>query len=225
MKFRQIKQGLIDVLETRALASGKFRVIGAQERQMDATENLENFKSVQVFYKRGEIPGAEHGSSDGFKHQMSFGVELTCAEGAKGDISALNNTGDPAGIVTALNNFQDAVYAADESWDELLEEVLQTLMTPVNRDLKLEPTQANPDGFLLGSWQCEEIEKKDPVPYGEYVTVVGMLLFKCKNPEEVVGEVPVPLAPGNIDNDITFSSTEEEDDDVGKAAVKVDYTP
>ncbi len=105
MRFREIKAALVAVLQARAIATGKFRVIGAQEEQMSAGENLENNKSVQVFYKRGELPESEHGSSDGFKHDMTYGIELTVAEGARGDLNALVNPGSPGDVVTALNDF------------------------------------------------------------------------------------------------------------------------
>ena len=212
MRFRQIRDAIIQILGDNA--AGQFRVIGFQEQHMAATENLDNERSVQVFYKKGDIPGGENGSSDGFMHEMIFGLELTAAKAAEGDLAALNNPGDPSGVATALANFMDASHVADRSWDELLDLVVQIIMSPIYLDFGLEPTPENPDGFTIGSRRLEEIEKKQPLPYGEYVTITGSVLLKCKINELVVGVTPTPLEGLNTQIDI-------KDDDVEQTAVEV----
>jgi len=212
MKFRLIKAALEEILADNA--AGRYRVIGHQERMVDAEANLDMSRSIQIFYQRGEFFNSQNMVGP-YDHKMFFRVEMNVAKAAEGDIASIDSATDPSQIMAAIGTFQNASRLADDSWDELFEHVFQIIMSPIYLDFKLEPTDENPTGFLVSSRKISEIKKESPLSWGEFVLVSGGFDIECRITEDVVGLVGEQLLTISTQVDIV-------DDDVEKTGVEVE---
>lgn len=210
MKFRTVKAAIEKVLNDNA--QGRFRVIGYQERMVDASDNLAEKRSVQVFYNRGDF---SNGNMVGpYEHKMTFHVEINASRASEGDVDALENASTPAAVEAAMSTFLNAAKLADDSWDEVFDHVFQIVMSPIYMDFELEPTDDNPTGFLLSSRRITEVKKDSPLSWGEFVMVTGGFDIECKVTEIVTGETAEELLTTSTQIDIV-------DDDVEQTGVEV----
>ena len=151
-------------------------------------------------------------------HKMNFHIEMNAAKAAEGDISSLEAANSPSEIAAAIATFQNASALADASWDEMLDHVFQIIMSPEYMDFQLEPTDENPDGFLVSSRRITGIKKDSPLSWGEFVMVTGGFDIECKVSENVTGVVGTPMLTVStqvdiVDDDIERTGVEVEQDD------------
>lgn len=211
MRFRIIKEAIENILSENS--AGRYRVIGHQERTVDAGDNVDNDRSIQVFYQSGDFAISQNlvGPHD---HMMRFRVEMNVAKGAEGNLSGVDETNSQAEIAAAISTFQNASALADSSFDELFDHLFQIIMSPIYLDFGLEKTDENPDGFFVSSRRLVDFKKEGPMSWGEYVMVSGSFMIECKTTEYVVGEVGTSLLTLSTQIDIV-------DDDVEKTGVEV----
>jgi len=180
MLFRDVKTSLIDKILGPAEA-GKFRTVGYQRQSKSALESINNDRSVQVYYIRGEFSKAGGRQTGPTQHDMSFKIDFTVSSPAKGDLSVINDSGSTASqVATAIQKFQVASAIADESLDELFDIVYQILMDARNADMGLS------EGLIANRW-IGELQKDDPVSRGELVTLTGSATLTMRGAEQVLG--------------------------------------
>lgn len=194
MNFRVIKDAVVSVLG--AGAAGKYRVVGYPKRAEAAEENLDTLRSIQVFYSDGEFPKSAGGLSGGVMHDITLGLRLTVAKAASADLSVLQNpVSTPAQFAAALAALQDASKLADDSFDEMADDIYQTIMDARNIDLGLSA------GDVADRW-IGSIRKNDPIPRGEYAVINGTMELTCSVDEEVPEEAGTPITSIEIENPI-----------------------
>jgi hypothetical protein len=210
MNFRVIKDSIIDnVLGPNS--TGKFVVVGFQRQNKNAVETLDTSRTVQVFYFSSDFPKNKGRLNGPTQNNVTYKIELTVSSAAKGDLSVVNNPAStPAQIAVALSAFQEASYLADNSFDELVDEVYQILMSGIFLDLGLDK------GTVSDRW-IGNVQKDHPEPRGGYVTITGSMNLTCNTAEQVPGDVGVAGTVFDTTIDI-------KDDDVEKTGVTVDHT-
>lgn len=207
MNFRVIKDSIIDnVLGPNS--TGKFIVVGFQRQNKNAVETLDTSRTVQVFYFSSDFPKNKGRLNGPTQNNITFKVELTASSAAKGDLSVVNNPAStPAQIAVALADFQEASYLADNSFDELVDEVYQILMSGLYLDLGLDK------GIASDRW-IGNVQKDHPEPRGGYVTITGSMNLTCNTAEQVPGDIGTAATIFDTTIDI-------KDDDVEKTGVTV----
>jgi hypothetical protein len=216
MNFRKVKTALITLIGNAG--SGLWRTIGFQQQGQRAEEILDARRSVQVFYSKGDFPKSGGSLSGPTLHDMTFRLELSVAKTAKGDIATINNPSATAPqLAAAIANFQESAALADESFDELVDLIYQTLMSAENIDLGMTSPELPPVDRWIGT-----VEKDQPLERGELVVLTGEMLFTCKIEEPVTGVAPT--ASESIDTTVESYQDEEGDPDGGKAGVIVENT-
>jgi hypothetical protein len=210
MKFREIKQALVDTIGDAA--NGRFVVIGYQ-RQTKSSESVNQNRLVQVYYFRGELPKSGGRLTGPKNHEMTFNIDMTVSASAEADLATLNDAGSTAAQrQTALANIKTAAEKADDELDELIDIIFQILYDGRNLDLGL--TRG-----AFGSRWVPEIQKNTTIEEGQFVLKTAMLQYTCKTDEEVTGAVPTQPAT------VTFDTTVDIDgDDVEKTGVTVETT-
>jgi hypothetical protein len=205
MNFITIKNSLISLLG--AAEAGRYRTIGFQQQGQSAIENLDNDRSVQVFYSSGLFPKSGGSRRGATRHNITYRVEMTVSKATEGDVSVLENpSSTPAQRATALAAFQDAAALADSSLDDLIDIVYQIIMDARNRDVGLSTPVAD-------TW-INQIQKDNPLPRGEYVVLTGSMDFTCAINEDVLGD------PGTQAGNIIDVEMELDTDDVGKGGTQ-----
>jgi hypothetical protein len=214
MKFRDINASLITLLG--AAEAGRYRTIGYQERAKSGAGVLDSLRTVEVFYVSGEFPKSAGSQSGPLYHNIIFKIDLTASKGAEGNLTALNNPDSTAAQVSAaLSTFQQAAKLADDSLNELIDIVIQTIMATANTDLGWSSPIAD-------RW-IDNVEKHQPITHGEVVVITASIQLSCAIDETIVGDESVTLA--DIDTEFTPTSVDEEDtDDTTKTGVKVLFT-
>jgi hypothetical protein len=206
MNFRTIKAAIVSVLG--AGAAGKYRVIGYQEESMAAEESIDTLRSVQVFYSDGDFPKSSGGLSWDVMHDITFSLRLTVAKAAKVDLAVLQNpSSTQLQYATALAALQKAGSLADDSMDEMIDDIYQTIMDARQIDLGL-AVDAVTDRWI------ESARKNDPIPRGQYAVITGSMELTCSSDEEVLGDTGTPITEMEAENPI-------KDDPTGKFGVKV----
>lgn len=181
MNYRTIKTSLVENILGPAEA-GRFRTIGFQGQGRQAKEVLNSSRTVDVFYSSGEFSrrGSRQGGAS--QHDITFRIELTVSKAAQGDLSVINNpVSTPQQISTALSNFQEAAFLADNSFDELVDIIYQIVMDGRNLDMGL--SKGNVANRFI-----PRIQKNSPVPRGEYVVLTGSMDLTLRTSEAIVGD-------------------------------------
>jgi hypothetical protein len=210
MKFRDIKQALVDTLG--AGAAGNFNVIGYQ-RQTKSSETINQNRLVQVYYSRGEFPKSGGRLIGPKNHDMTFVVEMTVSASAEADLATLNDAGSTAlQRQTALANVRTAAEKADNEIDELIDLVYQILNDGQNLDLGL--TKGT-----FGSRWVPSAQKDTTIEEGQFVVKTAQMQYTCKTDEAVTGETPTTPATITYDSQIDLDG-----DDVEKTGVTVENT-
>lgn len=182
MAFRTVKAAIVTLLGTAA--AGNFRTVGYQPQGESAEQNLDNERSVQVFYSKGTFPKASASIQGPYDHLAKYDVWLTVSKAAIGDLSVLENPASTEGErAAALAAFELASPLADDSMDELIELVFQIIMQADNIDLGLDV------GIVTNRW-IGEIEKDQPTPRGRFVSLTALMPIACNMSEVVTGLIP-----------------------------------
>jgi hypothetical protein len=195
MNFQIVRDALITLLGSEA--AGRYRTIGYQKRAQSADEVKDLNKSVQVFYRDGDFPKSG-GSTDGpTKHDMLFRLELTVSKAAIGPLSVLDNPASTAPeLAAAIAGFQDASYLADQSLDQMWDDIYQVLMDARNIDLGM--------NMYLGSRWVDSFRKDPPIERGELVVLTGNAQLTCTIDEQVGGD-PGVVATDGIDLELEIN--------------------
>lgn len=182
MKFRTVKAAIVTLLGNAS--AGKFRTVGFQPQGESAEQNLNDERSVQVFFSEGTFPKSSASIQGPYDHSVKYDVWLTVSKASEGDLSALENPASTDGErATALAAFELASPLADESLDELIELVFQIIMEADNIDLGLSV------GIATNRW-IGKIEKDQPTPRGRFVSITALMPITCNMSEEVTGLIP-----------------------------------
>lgn len=208
MNFRKVKTSIENVLIKAE--NNRYVTVGFQRQSKSAIETLDKSRLVQVYYSSGEFDKAAGRLNGPVQHDVTFNIDLTVSKAAEGDMSAIINPGTTQqDIVTALANFSEASQLTDESIDELINIVYQVLMDAENVDLGMDV------GIVSNRW-IPRVQKNNPLPQGEYVTITASLQLTCRMVEIVEGDTGIP---GGKVHDIVVDI---KDDDVEKTGVTVD---
>jgi len=211
MNFRTIKSEIVTLLG--AAAAGRFRTLGYPSDAMAASGVVNSDRSVQVYNKNGDFPRKSGSLSGPVMHTPTVTIELTASATARGDLSTLDDPGStPSEFAVAIAAFKDATLAADDSLDELIEIVYQTIMDARNLDLG----HADPiSERWISSW-----EKTNPMQQGQYVSIVASMDLTYKIDEQLTGETPRAAEPDKAVNTVIKTYNDEDGDPQGGAAVK-----
>ena len=209
MNFRVAKNALRDILG--AQAANRFNVIGFQRQEKSAEEFIGVNRLVEVYFKSESFDrgnGRLNGPTQG---DVSIAIELTTSAAAKADLTIFQNPASTEEqLSAALLAMSEASVIADESFDELADAVYQIVMSGVNLDLGL------PKGTIANKW-ISTINKDDPNPRGQLVTLTGSLVFSCRVSEDVPGD--------DTGKDIATIDTELgiQEDTIQKTGTSVNY--
>jgi len=210
MNFRLIKASVVNLLGTAA--AGRYRTIGFQKPGQGAAEVKDNNRSVQVYYSSGDFPKSAGNPSGPTTHEITINFDLTVSAPARVDLSVIQNPAStPAQIQSALAALQEAANLADDSIDELADNIYQEIMDARNIDLGL----ARP---VASRW-IGNINKDDPLPRGKLVVLTGTMQLTCKIDEQVSGETPVSAVAPAFDTEIEVYQTDSATADEAEAGV------
>lgn len=206
MKFREIKDSLIEILGSNA--NGRFQVLGYQKQNKNAAEVLGILRTVQVYYFSGDFQKGKSGITGPVNHAVTFRIELTAAADAVGDLATIKSSGSTLAQKAAkLLSFQNAAQRCDCSLDEFIDIIYQILIDARNLDVGMEP------GQVSNRW-INRIEKDDIGDRGEYVTLTASMDFSMNTEEEILGDTGgIPGTGYGVIVDI-------DGDDVEKTGVK-----
>ena len=206
MNFETIKANIVTILG--AGAAGRYRTIGNQQQRDSAKLNVDDSRSVQVFYSAGTFPKSGASLRGPIRHEMTFRIELVASKAATVDVATLeSSTSTAAQKATALAALQNAASLADDSLDDLFSVAYNVLMD--NSDLDLGP------GIVVSSRWVGGFRKDAPHPRGDLVTMVGSADFTCSYFEELSGDEALNvdehgvIQPTTIDVDVVNDDVTE----------------
>jgi hypothetical protein len=188
MEFRTVKSQIEGILNAAAVAAGTFRVIGYQSQDQSSDQSLDDLRICRVFYDSGAFPKSAGSRDQSQTHNCEIAIQLTVSKQAKGDLAALNAATDDASRAAALTTFSDSTKLADDSLDEFIDLVWNSIMTAAERDLGL------PRGQVSNTW-IERFEKSEPNVVGSRVVLTATMPFGCRVSEAVAGEGSQPADP------------------------------
>lgn len=208
MNFRLIAASIAKILQD---SSGNcFRVTTEQTLGKAAEQMLGNNRLVEVYHRTGQ-PQLESSAYSGgpIQELNSYQIELSVAGDAKLDLETLKRVDaqsyEKAGVLATP---QFASVVANESFDELMELVMQILLDPRNIDMGM------PEGIVGKRWISDR-RKDDPQLQGDLVVLTGVLVLSLLVEEQITG-API-LGTGDIHN-ITLDGV---DDDIERTGVEV----
>ena len=219
MLFRQIKANLVGILGNDA--DGRYVVVGYQNQKKAASNLLGNKQTVQVFYREGEHPKEQSGTTGNIEHDMAFEVVLTVAAKATADVATLENENSTEPQrATALANVNTAAALIDDKMDDLIDVVWNVLMDARHEDLGSDDV-GNPIAELdvFDRW-VQGQKKSEPFIEGEDAVLRTKMLFTIGGLEQTLGEEPALLEKPVFDIDIS-----EDGDDETKTGVTVNPPP
>lgn len=200
MLFRIYTAALEDMLG--AAQGTDFITVGYAARSKDASEYLNNKRTVEVVYKGGIFPKSSSGRGGAIQHQMSWEIVLTVSKAASADLATLNDSNSTAEqLATAIVSCSLSDHAADESMNEFEEIVFQILMSASNRDLGLNIKVA--DTFV------DSFQKDEPGNIGELTVLRGKFTFSAQGKEEITGDTPVTGVSVDITMDINNDTVQK----------------
>jgi hypothetical protein len=211
MRFREVKEAIINVLGAAATANGTYRVIGYQDRNRAAEEALGDSRLVEVFCSSGDFPKSAGDIGGTMIHDPTIQILLTVASRSLVDLSVLDDPGaSDAARAAALLAAKPATSIADDSMDELIELVYQVLMDAAERDFGLTDLVANK---WIPSWR-----KDAPLNLGEYVILGANMTLEFRVDEEVDGD---SVVPADVIDTTLVVADENGDDTNGKAGYQL----
>jgi len=185
MNYKTIRDALKVLLVANEF--GRFKTVMFQRQRKGANEVKGVLRTVQVFYKGGNFPGDVGQMNGPFQHKMTFQFDLTVSEPAKIDLATLNDeSASAAQRITALAARQEAAEIANDSMDDLFEDLYQILMDARNRDLGLDI------GVATNRW-INQFQKDDPVETGQLVVLTAAFLFTCNTDEDAGGDTGITV--------------------------------
>ena len=200
MQFRNLAASLTTLLGT---ASGSnYRVIGYQTRSVTGEEVVDNSRLVQVFYGGGDLPMSGGALSGQAKHNTEFGVQIVVSKAAEGDLATIDDPLSTAlQLQTAIAGVASAEYLAEESFNEVVDLVWNTLIDPRNQGLGL-------DQNLVSSRWAPRIQKDKPLRQGTLVVIKGFIALEASVEEVATGDTPTPL--DTIDMGVELNDSDDE---------------
>ena len=214
MAFRDVASALVTLLGTDGATS--FRTVGYQQQSVDAEELDGSDRLVQVFYAGGSFPKTGGAVTGSRSHHARYRLELMTSSRVGMDVTRLDADGstviDRAQVLAAAAT-AEAAKRANDSWDDLLDDIYQILANPEHRDLDLK--------FPIGSLWIDRTEKDAPAITGERVVVTGLVELTCELQETATGATPVE-AKGGVDVTRLIIYNQDETIDNSKAGVLVD---
>ncbi len=213
MRFRDVKAWIVTYLGTHAAAGG-YLVLGYKDDAVDATKLADSNRLVQVFAKSGDFPmnaSAFHGP---VMHDVSVSVELLTACKASADLSVLESESATDGQrAAALTASEKATLLADDDADEFIDTIYQLLMAADQQELGYPEEVAN---RWVGKWN-----KGAPIMRGSMVVIPATIDFSFRTVEDLTGVSPVTPTPGEVVSAQVKTTTTEDADPEGGAAVTV----
>lgn len=204
MNFRLIKENLITKILGPA-EKDRYRVIGFQRQVKNAAEVVDWERLVQVFYSSSEFPKSGGRQTGPVQNDITYRIWLTASKAAQIDLSIIDNEAATAiQRAAAIEEFQEASQAVDDSMDELFEVIFQILMDARNLDMGFDK------GVVANRW-VSRMQKDDPENRGEYVLLTGSLDFTLRTVEQVDGD------KGTVTATIYDVTVDQDGDDVEKA--------
>ena len=197
MKFEGVRNSL-ETLLLNGSTAGDYRVIGYQKTAEDAENGIGDKRFVTCYYSNGDFPkssGVEAGGP--IDHDMSFQVELTVTQPAKGDASSLTSASTAAQRLSALTGFKDACRLADRELDDFYSVIWNLIMDSRNRDLGYSEN--------LGSRWIGSFQKGEPIDMQKFVTISGVLSLTA-----MIDEIPAG-DPGLTGEDVAVNFGINED--------------
>jgi hypothetical protein len=166
-----------------------------------------------VYNKSGAFPAKAGSLSGPVMHDATVTIELMAAAKAKGDLGTLSDaTASDSARAAALSAFQNATLVADDSIDELIDIIYQTIMDAENIDLGYVDPISN---RWISSWN-----KTDPIQEGEHVTFLASMDLTYRIDEQLTGATPVVATPGEAVKTVIPITQDSETDIQDGAAVK-----
>jgi len=208
MEFQRLAKSIVDDI-LGANEEGRFRTVGFQRQDTSAEENLDNDRSIQVFYSAGSFPKSASRYTGPVQHDMTFKLEFTVAVASKGDVATVVDEASTTDeVIAAIRTFQNASAEADKLMDELFAIVYQILMDGNNEDM------GRPQYTVANRW-VDDFQKNDPIEQGEYSILTAAAFLKCRVSEELTGDEGVAATEG-VDVDLNIN-----EDTTAETAVKV----
>ena len=213
MRFRDVKAWLVNYLGAHATAGG-YRVLGYQDDAIDARKLLDSDRLVQVFVKSGDFQKNASSSHGTVMHDVTVSVEMLTAQTASVDLSVLESeSASDVQRAAALTASEKATALADDDADEFIDTIYQHLMDNEQQDLGFE-------GYVANRWAAKW-NKGAPIMKGSTVVIPASIDFSFRCVENITGASPVtPTAGHLIEAEIKTTTTEDADPE-GGAAVTV----
>ena len=181
MEFQRLGKSIVDNILGKN-ENGMFRTVGFQRQETDAEENLDNDRSVQVFYSAGDFPKSASKSRGPYQHDVTFKLEFTVAVASKGDlVTAIDENSTQEQVIAALRTFQNTSSEADRQMDELFALVFQILMSGKNLDMGLPP-------YTFANRWVSSFQKSDPMEQGQYAILTAAAMLTGRVVEIVPGD-------------------------------------
>jgi len=185
MNFRVVNAALINILGSAT--AGAFRVIGYRGQGHDSEEVRNLKRMVQVYCAFGDFPKSAGRQTGPAQHVLTFNIDFSVSSAARVNLAAINAPGATSlQIATALAGLQEASYEADVLLDELIDLTYQIVMDGRNFDLGMDK------GVMSSRW-VTRIQKDEPQPVGDLVTLTGRMVYTCQTVEEVAGDTGIVM--------------------------------
>lgn len=214
MNFQVLEQSILDnVLEPAA--AGRYATVGAQ-RQTESAKAMNELRKVMVFYTEGNFPKNAGASYGDVVHDCTFEIVMVVAAAAKVDLSVLNNeSASDDDRAAALRAMREPSLDANRAMNELIAIVWQVLMDARNDQLGINPPGDRPRLKTVASRWVSQVQKNDPLPEGEYVTLTATMNLTCRIEENIPGEDLVDAGDKTFESDIEIN-----EDSVAQTGVK-----
>lgn len=192
MNFRVIKTNLENILGAASVA-GAYRVLGYSPQGQSAEQVKGSNRLVRVYFKNFAAPSDRAGLTGPYDLDVNYQIELTVSAPTLVDLAVLeNDNATPVAKAAALAGLDTAEKNADDSFDELVDTLMQTLLDGVNVDVGSTPQ------VVSGRW-VPGAEKEQPKERGGLVTITGHMMFNCLVTEEPPGAETTDAVPPAFD--------------------------
>lgn len=180
MQFQNVQSALVTTLGTAA--ASRYRTVGYKDIPIDQSEISTTNKLVSIYYDKGTFSLSKSGRFGPAVHECVFNIELKLSQSASVDISTLEDSGSSDGErATALAALQDAKDLANSNLDSFISIIFGILMDNRNSFLGLSKS------VFTDRW-ISNIEKQDPIVFGNMVIGTAVLTYVCEVEEEFVGD-------------------------------------
>lgn len=210
MQFQSVKSALVTALGLAA--ASRYRTVGYKDEPIDQSEISGNNKLVSVYYSKGNLPLNKSGRFGPVIHECSFDVELKLSQACSVNVAVLENPNSSAAALTAaLAGLQNAKSLADTNLDSFISIIFGILMDSRNAFLGLSKS------VFADRW-ISNIDKKDPMVFGDMVISTAVLTYTCDVEESLDGD----SGHAGIIIDMTYKLNEES---TGQTGVQIGEEP